>query len=291
MDGQLLGQLAVNGVMVGFDYALWAVGLTVIFGILQQVNFAHGELYMLAAFLLQWLLNRLGLAYEASFALVLPAMAAVGLLLAKCALLPTLRRPFEAAILATLAVGIILQNAVRLTFGASPLRIPTRYEFQSLEIFGLLFFGQRLVIVGIALTSLLALFGFLRFTPIGTALRAAAQNKDACQMVGIDIRRLTLWTAGLGSVLCGIAGGAVAPLYDLYPSMGTDVVFKSFAVVIIGGMGNLWGAVLAALTLGLAESFAGGLGSAALRDATSFTAMILILLIRPSGIFGRVVRL
>ncbi|HYM31210.1 MAG TPA: branched-chain amino acid ABC transporter permease [Candidatus Cybelea sp.] len=291
MDGQLLAQLIVNGVMVGCDYALWAIGLTVIFGILEQVNFSHGELYMLAAFLVQVLVAKAGLGYEASFIVVLPVMAGAGLLLAKCALLPTLNRPFEAAILATLAVGIILQNAARMIFGASPLRIPTRYEFVTFDVFGLLVFGQRLFIVAIGLAALSLLLAFLRLTRIGAALRAAAQNKDACLMVGIDIRPLTCWTAGLAAMLCGVAGGAVAPLYDLYPSMGTDVVFKSFAVVIMGGMGNVLGAVLAALILGLFESLAGGLGSSVLRDGTSFAAMLLVLLVRPNGLFGRTVRL
>jgi branched-chain amino acid transport system permease protein len=287
IDWSLLAQL----LMVGAGYALAAVGLTVIFGILQQVNFAHGEIYTAGAYLFFLVLTQYGLSYAASFFVVLPVMAAVGVLLASVALVPTLDRPFEAAILATLAVGIVIQNAVRLTFGASPLKIETPFAPAVLEIFGVLLFGQRVCVLAVAGLVFALLWVALRFTRLGRAMRAAAQNKDACRMVGIDIRRITMWTAALGGVLCTTAAGAIAPLFDLYPNMGTDVVFKSFAVVIIGGMGNLVGALVAGLLLGEVESVVGGLFSTGLRDGASFALMILVLLARPHGLFGRTVRL
>ncbi len=115
-------------------------------------------------------------------------------------------------------------------------------------------------------------------------------DKDACLMVGIDVRRITRITAAISAALCGLAAGAIAPLFDLYPNMGTDLVFKSFAVVIIGGMGNVAGSVVAGLLLGVAESFAGGLVSTGLRDGIGFTLMIVMLLARPQGLFGKSVR-
>jgi branched-chain amino acid transport system permease protein len=121
-------------------------------------------------------------------------------------------------------------------------------------------------------------------------MRAMAQNPEACLMVGIDGRRVARWTGALAAGLTGLAGAAISPLFDLYPNMGVEIVVKSFAVVIIGGMGNVWGAAIAGLALGLAESFAGGLGNAGMRDAIAFILMIGMLLARPQGLFGRTVR-
>jgi branched-chain amino acid transport system permease protein len=290
-DAALLGQLLVNGLSIGFGYGLAAVGLALIFGIIAQVNFAHGEIYMLGAFVLYALVERIGLPVAAGSALTVAMMAGVGLALAETTLLPTLDRPFEQAILATLAVSMILQNLVRLGFGASPLNIAAPLEGVVIEFGGMLLFGQRLLIAGLALLALAGLAIFLRASRMGRAMRAMAQNRDACLMIGIDPRRVVRITAAISSMLCGLAAVAIAPMHDLYPAMGGDVVFKSFAVVIIGGMGNVAGAIVAGLLLGVAESFAGGLVSTGLRDGVGFALMIAMLLLRPQGIFGRSVRI
>lgn len=289
-DPIFLAQLAANGVAVGLGYALAAIGLALVFGILGQVNFAHGELYMLAAFVLLWVTDRLGLPYGAAAALTVVLMAGAGAVLAQVVIVPNLDRSFESVILGTLAVSVILQNAVRLTFGATPLDVASPLEGIAVDLGGVLFFGQRLLVCVAFVAAYAGLAVFLRFTAIGRAMRAMSQNRDACVMVGIDVRSVTRWTGALGAALAGLAGVVIAPLFDLYPNMGTAVVFKSFAVVIIGGMGNLAGSALAGLALGLAESFAGGLGSAVLRDGIAFTLMIAMLLVRPQGLFGRAVR-
>ena len=289
-DPVFLAQLAANGVAVGLGYALAAIGLALLFGILGQVNFAHGELYMLAAFALFWVTTQLGLPYAAAALLTVALMAGAGAVLAQVVIVPNLDRSFESVILGTLAVAVILQNAVRLTFGATPLDIASPLEGVTVEVGGVLLFGQRLLVCAVFAAAYGGLAAFLRFTATGRAMRAMSQNRDACVMVGIDPRSVTRWTGALGAALVGLAGVAIAPLFDLYPNMGTEVVFKSFAVVIIGGMGNVAGAALAGLALGLAESFAGGLGSAVLREGIAFTVMIAMLLARPQGLFGRSVR-
>lgn len=289
-DPLFLAQLAANGLSVGMGYALAAIGLALIFGILGQVNFAHGELYMLGAFLLLWAMQRLGLPYGLAAVLMVAVMAAVGTALAQGIIVPNLERGFEAVVIGTLAVAIILQNAVRLTFGATPLDVSSPLESEVLDIGGVLFFGQRLLVCAVFVAAFAGLAAFLRHTEIGRAMRAMAQNREACVMVGIDVRRVTRWTGALGAALVGLAGVVISPLFDLYPNMGTEVVIKSFAVVIIGGMGNVWGAALAGIALGVAESYAGGLGNAALRDAIAFIVMIVMLLARPEGLFGKSVR-
>ena len=289
-DPTFLAQLAANGVTVGLGYALAAIGLALIFGILGQVNFAHGEFYMLAAFALYWAMRMLGLPYPLAATLVVVLLAGFGALLAQTVIVPNLERGFESVVLGTLAISIILQNAVRLTFGATPLDVSSPLESYSFEIGGVLFFGQRLLVCAAFVAAATALWSLLRFSETGRAMRAMAQNPQACLMVGIDTRRVARWTGALAAALVGLAGAVISPLFDLYPNMGTEVVVKSFAVVIIGGMGNVWGSALAGLALGLAESFAGGLGNAAMRDAIAFLAMIAMLLARPQGLFGRSVR-
>ncbi len=290
MDASLLLQLLANGVSVGLGYGLAAVGLALVFGILEQVNFAHGEVYMVGAFVLWFLGQRAGLPYGIAYPLMVVAMAGFGLLMAEVVFLPTLNRPFESVILATFAVSIILQNLVRLVFGATPLHIDSPLESMTLDVGGVLLFGQRMFIAVVAVLALALLTTFLRRTETGRAMRAMAQSKDACMMVGIDVRRITRLTAAAGAALCALAAGAMAPMFDLYPNMGSDVVFKSFAVVIIGGMGNIPGAMLAGLLLGVAESMAGGMLGAAYRDGIGFVLMILMLLLRPQGLFGKSVR-
>ncbi|MDP9899735.1 branched-chain amino acid ABC transporter permease [Variovorax ginsengisoli] len=290
MDASLLLQLLANGVSVGLGYGLAAVGLALVFGILEQVNFAHGEVYMVGAFALWFLGQRAGLPYGVAYPLMVVLMAGLGLLLAEVVFLPTLNRPFESVILATFAVSIILQNLVRLVFGATPLHIDSPLEGLTLDLGGVLLFGQRMFIAVVAVLALALLTTFLRRTETGRAMRAMAQSKDACLMVGIDVRRITRITAAAGAALCALAAGAMAPMFDLYPNMGSDVVFKSFAVVIIGGMGNISGAMLAGLLLGVAESMAGGVLGAAYRDGIGFVLMILMLLLRPQGLFGKSVR-
>ena len=190
MDAILLTQLAANGISVGIGYALAAVGLALVFGILEQVNFAHGELYMLGAFVLYALAQSLSLPYGAALPLTVLVMAAAGYALAELAFIPTLDRPFEAVILATFALSIVLQNGVRLIFGASPREIATPLKDYTFELGGVLLFGQRLLIIGAAAAAFAALIAFLRRTETGRAMRAVAQNKQAAVMVGINILRI-----------------------------------------------------------------------------------------------------
>ena len=289
-DPVFLAQLAANGLSVGLGYALAAIGLALIFGILGQVNFAHGELYTLGAFLLLWAMKQFGLSYAVGALVTVALMGGVGALLAQIVIVPNLERNFESVILGTLALSIILQNTVRLIFGATPLDVASPLESVAIEIGGVLLFGQRLLVCAAFVGAFAGLAAILRFSEIGRAMRAMAQNREACVMVGIDIRRVTRWTGALGAALTGLAGVVVSPLFDLYPNMGTEVVFKSFAVVIIGGMGNIWGTALAGIALGVAESYAGGLGNAAIRDGIAFVLMITMLLARPQGLFGKTVR-
>ena len=287
----MFSQHIVNGLIQGSLYALVAVGLTLVYGVLEVVNFAHGELYMLAAFALYMAFAFLKLPYVLAVGLTILVMMGLGLLLSRTAIVPHLRRSFETTVLATLAASIILQNGARFAFTATPRQVIVPLEDVILSLGNVIVTGQRLLIVVTAILSFLGLQLYVRHTRMGKAMRAVSQNKEACRMVGIDVRRIASFTMILGAALCALAGAMVAPLYDIFPAMGTTVVFKSFAVVIMGGMGNVPGATIAALLLGVGESLAGGYVSLAAKDALGFSLMILVLLIRPDGLFGRRVRI
>jgi branched-chain amino acid transport system permease protein len=283
-------QHLVNGLVQGALYALVAVGLTLVYGVLEVVNFAHGELYMLAAFALYLLFGQLHVTYPLAILLSIGLLMGLGWGLARVAVVPHLRRPFEATVLSTLAASIILQNGARLLFTATPRQVSPPWEELILSLGDVTVTGQRLLILITALLAFAGLHRFIRRSRMGKAMRAAAQNKEACRMVGIDVGRVATQTLALGAGLSGLAGAMVAPLYDIFPAIGTTAVLKSFAVVIMGGMGNVPGAMLAGVLLGLGESLAGGYVSTTAKDALSFSLMILVLLVRPEGLFGRRVR-
>jgi branched-chain amino acid transport system permease protein len=283
-------QHIANGLIQGSLYALVAVGLTLVYGVLEVVNFAHGELYMLAAFALFLVLSFLKVPYVLAVAVAMVALMLLGYVLARTAIVPHLRRSFETTVLATLAASIILQNGARFAFTATPRQVIVPLEDVILTIGDVIVTGQRLLVLITAILAFAGLQLYIRRSRAGKAMRAASQNKEACRMVGIDVRRIASQTMVLGAALCALAGAMVAPLYDIFPAIGTTVVFKSFAVVIMGGMGNVPGAMIAALILGIGESLAGGYISIAARDALGFSLMILVLLIRPDGLFGRRVR-
>ena len=291
MDSVFFAQLVVNGVLSGATYAMAALGLALLFGILHRINFAHGALYMLAAYAVWFLQARQGLPYWASALLAFAVMAVVGVAFSDLAFLPTQNRPSEHVILATLSLAMVIESAVLLSAGATPREISTPLTSDAIIAGGIVLPAQRLLVLVAAALSIAGLVAFLHFTSLGRALRAVAQSREASSMVGIDVRRITRVATLLSTLLVSLAASTTAPLYDLYPDMGTEVILKSFAVVIMGGMGNIAGAVVCGVALGVAESFAGALASAGARDAISFVLMLLVLILKPNGLLGTATRI
>jgi len=285
----VLEQHLVNGVILGAGYALIAVGLTLVYGILEVVNFAHGELYMVGAYA-ALSLTLAGAPYGWAAPAAVLAVGAVGWVAYRCAIRPTLGRPYEAAILATLAVSIIVQNGARLIWTATPREVPSPLAYQVVEIGTVAVTSQQLLVLGVAVAAFGGLHLLIFHTRMGRAVRACAQSRDGCLMVGVDVRRVAAVTVVIGGALAGLAGVAMAPVYNISPTMGTGAVFKAFAVVIIGGMGNVLGAAAVGLALGLLESLVGGYFTLTARDAVGFLGMIGVLLLRPQGLFARRVR-
>jgi branched-chain amino acid transport system permease protein len=291
MDSSFLLQLLINGLVLGVVYAMIATGLSLIFGVLEIVNFAHGEFYMLGAMLAWWLSTRLHLPYFAMVGAVVVMSLAIGYLL-YVALLSAMRGAnFERSMLLTLGLSMVLQNGAIYLFTTDPRMMQTQYSYQSVTLGDVRVSVLRLLALGLGVAAFVMLWGVLHHTRIGKAMRAVAQNREAALMVGIDPGVVSGIAVALGIGLSGLAGAALAPVYSVHPLMGFAVIFKAFALVIIGGMGNVAGTAIAAVGLGLAESFGGGFLSPVLVDAMAFIAMIAVLLVRPQGLFGRGVRI
>jgi len=287
VDAVYLLQLTLNGITLGLIYALIAVGLSLIFGVMEIINFAHGELLMLGAFAMTFALPVVGLLYWPALAAALLATMLAGLVIYEILLVRLRPDEFERSILITLGLSIILIHTVQYLFTATPRMVDTQYGFDGIAIGTIRLTWTRLIGAGAAIVAFAGLYLTLRFTQFGRAMRAIAQNREAALMVGIRPRTVARNAMILAAGLCGLAGSALAPIQLVTPYMGQFLIFKAFALVIIGGLGNIPGAVVAAVALGLVESWIGGFFTAAWQEGAVFVIMIVVLMMRPDGLFKR----
>ena len=290
MDWSFFAQLLLNGLVMGVIYALVAMGLSLIFGVLEIVNFAHGEFYMLASMLAYFLTAQWGFDYWATILVVTVVGVAVGYVLFEGLLLGLRGEAFERSILLTMGLSMVLQNGAVFLFTTNPHLLESKLSYQNILVGDFRMPVARLYALGLGFAAFAVLYLILHRTRIGKAMRGVAQNRAAADMVGIDARAVSRLAVAIGIGLTGLAGAALAPVYAVHPLMGFNFVFKAFAIIIIGGLGNISGAAIAAVILGVIESLAGGLLPLALTDAVAFLSMIAVLLLRPQGLFGRGVR-
>jgi branched-chain amino acid transport system permease protein len=290
MDASFYAQLLLNGIVIGVIYALIAMGLSLIFGVLEIVNFAHGELYMLGAMLAYFLTANAGLDYWTTVALVVAVALAVGYVLYEALLASMRGASFERSILLTLGLSMVLQNGAVFLFTTTPKMIATSLAYSNVAFAGLRLSLTRLYALLLGLAAFGALYFILYRTRVGKAMRGVAQSRDAALMVGIDPRAVSRLAVAIGVGLSGLAGAALAPVYAVHPLMGFAFVFKAFAIIILGGLGNVAGAAIIALALGIVESLVGGFLPLVMVDALVFVSMIAVLLVRPQGLFGQGVR-
>jgi branched-chain amino acid transport system permease protein len=279
-------QLLVNGLSFGAIYAMVAVGLTIVFGILEVVNFAQGEFYMLGAYI-TYLVLLAQLPYPVSIISAIAVMTLVGLVVERCAIRPLIGKAWQLPILSTLAISIIIQNGAIVLWTPNPRTISVEAASRNINVLGVVITYQRLLVILLALAVFASLHYFVQKTKTGKAMRAVSQNKAACQVLGIDVQRISTIAFALGAGLSGLGGAIVAPIMAIHPVMGILVVIKCFAAVIMGGFGNIYGTICASFVLAIVESFAVAYGSLQYKDLFAFVVMIVILLFRPHGIFGR----
>ncbi|AZO70286.1 MULTISPECIES: branched-chain amino acid ABC transporter permease [unclassified Mesorhizobium] len=282
----LLGQLLV-GLINGSFYAMLSLGLAVIFGLLRIINFAHGALYMLGAFIGYLLLTHLGIGYWPALVIVPLAVGLFGIVVERLALSRLYRLDPLYGLLFTFGLALVIEGVFRFYYGVSgnPYAVPallaggTNLGFMFLPNYrGWVVVASLIVCIG---TWLL-----IEKTRLGSSLRAATENPELVQAFGVNVPLLLTLTYGLGAALAGLAGILAAPVYQVSPLMGSDLIIVVFAVVVVGGMGSILGAIVTGYMLGLAE----GLTKVFYPEASNlvvFVIMAIVLLLRPAGLFGR----
>lgn len=285
--------LLVNGLIFGLFYALMAVGLAMIFGVLKIVNFAHGEFYMVGAYAYVLVALKLGVSPWAALVIAAAAGAALGWLVER-----TLMRPLyvgygswtimkdEYAVVVTFGLSLFLINFVNKVVGPYPYRGPPLIETSRFAIGPVMLNGQKLIAAALSLALLVGLALFIKRSLWGRQIQAVAQNRLGASLAGIDATRTTSLIFAISGMLAALAGALLAPLINPSPDVGAFPAIKSFVIVVLGGMGSLWGAMGAALLLGVLESFFAVYVSYDYRDAFGLLILILVLIFRPQGLFG-----
>ncbi len=280
----LLTQVALNGLTLGLFYVLMALGFTLIFGILRVINFTHGQFLTWGAYAVFVLTASVGIPFPIALVAAAALLAGVGVLLERSLFRRVAGQEFPGLVLA-LGVAIIMQNLALIVFGPDPVSVQLPVA-GALQLAGASLPLQRLLVVGMALLALAGFHLLVQHTDQGRALRAVAQDPEVAALQGIRRGRIYALAFGIGTLLAGLAGGLIGPLFSITPTMGEGPLVKAFIVVIIGGLGSISGAALGGLLLGLMESSVGfALGSAA-ADQLAFMAVILFLLLRPNGLLG-----
>lgn len=279
-------QLLVNSISFGSIYAMVAVGLTIVFGILEVVNFAQGEFYMVGAYL-TFLVVLAQLPYPIAVVVAIGTMIIIGLIVEKFTIRPLIGKAWQFPIISTLGISIIMQNGAIVLWTPNPRTIIIEIANRTINILGVVITYQRLLIIILAFIIFVALYLFVQKTKTGKAMRAVSQNKEACQVIGIDVARISTISFALGAGLSGLGGAIVAPIMAIHPVMGILLVLKCFAAVIMGGFGNIQGTIYASFILAIVESFAVAYVSLQYKDTFAFVVMIIILLFKPHGIFGK----
>jgi len=284
----LLAQLVLNGILLGGVYSLISIGLTLIFGVTRIVNFAHGEFLMLAMYITFWLNSLQGIDPYVSLLLVVPLLFLAGLIAHRLVIQPILGAPSYMQIFVTVGLSVILQNLALFFWKADFRSVDSFCSNSSIRALALICGAPKLIAFGASVLITFTLHLFLKKTYMGKAIRAVVQDREASQLMGIDIHRIYLLTFGLGAACVGVAGALMAPIYTIFPTVGVYFVLTAFVVVVLGGLGSLPGALLGGLIIGVVESLAGFFISPQLKEAIYFVIFLAVLLVRPSGLFGQI---
>ena len=287
MPLDLVANVIIAGVLTGLVYGLMALGLSVIYGVVRVVNFAHGEMMTVAMYAVVVLFAVVKLD---PFLAVLPVAAAffaLGYALQAGLINPFIARPEHSQFILMVAVALIMVNVLQMGFGPDARNVQVDYQLESFELGKLLVDKARLYAAGVALATSLALFLFFKFSLIGKAIRACADNHLGAKVVGLNVRHLYAFTFGLGSACVAIAGCMMVLLVDVTPVLGPAYTLLAFVIVIVGGLGSMPGALAGGVLIGASEALAGLFITPSAKSMVSFGLLILVLLLRPQGLLGK----
>lgn len=282
---ELLPQLIASSILLGGIYGLMSMGLTLIFGVMRIVNFAHGEFLMLAMYLAVGL-AACGIDPYMGLLIAIPVSLIFGFAVYKCVVSPILDQPHVVQIFTTLGLSIVLQNAALLMWGANFRQLQLPYGDRVILVFGAAITLPQVIAFAAAGMFAAMLFLAIRFTYLGKAIRATAEDRKAATLMGIDTNRICLLTFCVGTACVAVSGVLMAPLYATYPTIGANLALTAFVVVVLGGMGSIGGALLGGMIVGVLDVAGGYAVGTSWKEVLYFIVFITVLLIRPTGLFG-----
>ncbi|HEX9049234.1 MAG TPA: branched-chain amino acid ABC transporter permease [Anaeromyxobacter sp.] len=280
-------QSVLSGILVGGVYALIGVGLTIIFGVMRVINFAQGDLLMLGMYATWWIFTKTGIDPYVALLATAPLLFVWGAFLQKVFINRALNALPQNQILLTIGLGLVMSSAMMLIFTSDYRILTTTYSSSSFDVLGLSVSVPLLYSFLVTGVITAALFWFLSRTDVGQAIRATAQDRDAAQLMGINVRWTSVLAFGIGSALAGAAGALIAPTYYIYPQVGSAFTLKAFVIVVLGGMGSIVGATLGGVIIGVTESLSAVYIASGLKELVVFVLFLGLLLFRPSGLLGK----
>ncbi len=280
-------QLTINGLLLGGVYALISIGLCLIFGVIEIINFAHGEILMLSMYATYWLFTLAGIGPYVSLIITVPAFFFFGVAIQRFFIQPILDAPPLNQIFVTVGLSLVFQNLALLLWKADYKTLRTDYSGDVIQIGELIIGSSRLSAFLIAVAVIIAIFIFFKNTYTGKAIRALSQERRAAMLMGINVNKTYQIAFGIGAACTAIGGAAIMPLYYAFPTVGSLFCMTAFVVVILGGYNSLIGTLLGGLIIGMVESFSGFFISPHLKEAVYFAIFIVILILRPTGLLGR----
>jgi branched-chain amino acid transport system permease protein len=279
--------VAVSGLLTGLVYGLMALGLSVIFGVVRVVNFAHGEMMTIAMYLAVVMFKGFGLDPLLMMIPIAAVLFAFGYAMQIGLINPFISRPEHSQFMLLVAIALIIVNVLLIIFGPDARNVQTAYAFDSFAIGSLIVDATKAYAGGAAILVAAALFAFFRYAPIGKAIRACADNYTGALVVGLDVKQLYALTFGLGAACVGAAGAMLVLIIDVTPALGPAYTLLAFVIVITGGLGSMPGALLGGVLIGVTEAMAGLLFTPSAKSMFAFAILVVVLLFRPQGILGK----
>ncbi len=283
---QVFIQQLLNGLVIGSGYILIATGLTMVFGILEIINMAQGEIFMLGAFFTYALINAFGMSYFTAIPIAVVLGLLLGMVLYKTTIKRLIGKDHLTTLLVTFAVSTLLMNLAQLIWGSTPRNIPSPLQ-TAVEVGGIYLTWQKIVMVFAVVVIIAVMALVINKTMAGKMIRACSENKFAAGIVGINVNKVYLGTFILGCSLGALAGPLLGPITYVFPSMGQAIGIKAFVIVIVGGLGNIPGAIAGGVVLGIAESLGAGYISAEWKDLIGYLVLIIVLMIKPKGLLSK----
>jgi branched-chain amino acid transport system permease protein len=287
MTSTFVIQSLLNGLLIGSIYSLVAIGLTLIFGVMKVINFAHGALMMLGMYFTYWFFVLLHVNPYVSILLVIPLLFLIGAAFQKFLINPIIKAPEHNQLFLTLGVSLFLQNLAVFLWSPDYRVMKTRYSNVNFYIGDVSISLSHLLAFGLAALVAAILYVVLSKTDLGRAIRAASEERTGAMLMGINIKRIYWISFGIGAACAGVSGTAVTPFFPIYPYVGDIFVLTAYVVVVLGGLGSVFGAFVGGLIIGLADSVGAMILPGAMKSIITFVLFIIILLLRPTGLFGK----